>query len=135
MKREKRIRVLVVDDSQPYRQGLMEFLQHEESLEVVGEAEGGQEAIYLFTTLNPDVVLMDISMPGTNGLLAAREIKKQSPRTKIVFITIHQEESYRVLGDLIGADGYVCKNSVKEHLKEILNHIRDERMEKAHHSL
>ena len=130
-KKQPPIRIVVVDDSQEYRAGLVEFLQNQGGLEVVGEADGGQQAIYLCYALNPDLVLMDISMPGTSGLVATREIKKQSPRTKVVFVTIHREETYRALGDLIGADGYVCKNSVKEGLKEILKEIEDERAERS----
>ena len=132
MKRKGRsIKVLLVDDNEAYRSGLSEFLEHQKGIEVVGEAGGGQQAIYLARTLAPDLVLMDISMPGTNGLVAAREIKAFSPHTKIVFVTVHKEETYQALGELLGADGYVSKNLVKEGLTKVLKNIEKSEAEKS----
>ncbi|MBI4428250.1 MAG: response regulator transcription factor [Ignavibacteriales bacterium] len=116
--------VLIVDDNDAYRAGLAEYLGHVRGLELVGEAGGGQQAIYLTRTLQPDLVLMDISMPGTNGVEAAREIKESSSRTKVVFLTIHKEETYRAVGEMLGIDGFVSKDRVKKGLQEVLGKLQ-----------
>ena len=111
-------RVLLVDDHPVFRRGLRGMLEVEQDLEVVGEAGDGREAIELFRELKPDVVVMDISMKGLNGIEAAGQIHAASPRTKIVALSIHSGRRY-VEGMLgAGATGYILKDSAPEELVE-----------------
>lgn len=116
--------VLVVDDNTTYRTGLAEYLQKQEGVRVVGQAKDGLEAISLALTLDPDLIFMDISMPGLGGLEATKRIKQQSKETKIVFVTIHEEKTYQILAEMLQADGFICKSSVKQDLPKVLEHIR-----------
>lgn len=116
--------VLVVDDNTIYRTGLAEYLQKQDGVRVIGQAKDGLEAISLALTLDPDLIFMDISMPGLGGLEATKRIKQQSKETKVVFVTIHEEKTYQVLAELLQADGFICKSSVKQDLPKVLEHIR-----------
>ncbi len=109
-------RVLLVDDHALLRKGLRLVLEEEEDLEVVGEAGDGREAIELFRELEPDVVVMDISMKGMNGIEATRQIVSEIPDTKVVALSIHSGSRY-VEGMLnAGATGYILKESAHEDL-------------------
>lgn len=110
-----RIRVLIVDDHAVLRQALRLLLEAEPELEVVGDAANGREAMDTCEKLLPDVVLMDMVMPGLNGLEATRQIRKRFPKTKILILTGYMEDE-QILGALqAGASGYVVKKSdVKE---------------------
>ena len=100
------------------------MLEVEQDLEVVGEAGDGREAIELFRELKPDVVVMDISMKGLNGIEAAGQIHAASPRTKIVALSIHSGRRY-VEGMLgAGATGYILKDSAPEELVEGIRTVR-----------
>jgi len=87
------IRVVLADDHQLVRQGLKALLERE-GFQVAGEASDGQEALRLVPNVCPDVAIFDISMPILNGLDAARELKKSSPRTKTILLTRHDEDQY-----------------------------------------
>ena len=103
-----KIRVLLAEDHTMFRQGVR-MLVEEESIEVVGEVDNGQDAISKAIELLPDVVIMDISMPIMRGIEATSRIKKDVPGTKVIILTIHNEENY-LFGALdAGADGYVVK--------------------------
>jgi two-component system response regulator NreC len=104
----EKIRILLAEDRTLVRQGLR-MLVEQESIEVVGEVDNGQDAIARAMELQPDVVLMDISMPIMRGIEATTRIKKDVPGVKVIILTIHDEESY-LFGALdAGADGYVIK--------------------------
>jgi DNA-binding NarL/FixJ family response regulator len=102
--------VALVDDHDLFRRGLRDLLG-EEGLEVVGEASTGEEAIELVATRVPDVVLMDISLPGISGVEATRRIRLQSPHTRVVMLTVsaHEEDVNEAI--LAGASGYLLKDS------------------------
>ncbi len=103
-----KVRVLLAEDHTMFRQGVRRLVE-EESIEVVGEVDNGQEAISKAIELLPDVVIMDISMPIMRGIEATTRIKKDVPGTKVIILTIHNEENY-LFGALdAGADGYVVK--------------------------
>jgi two-component system response regulator NreC len=106
-----KIRILLVDDHTLFRQGIRALLAAEPDMDVIGEASSGLEAIDKADELRPDVVLMDIAMPGLGGFEAAREIKKLRPETKVVFLTMYDDDSYLVEGMEVGANGYVLKDS------------------------
>lgn len=103
------VRVLLADDHALVRQGLRSLLERS-SFQVVSEASDGREAIRQCAQLLPDVVVMDISMPTLNGVDAARELRKSSPRTRIVLLTQHSEDIYVSEAIEAGVHGYVLKS-------------------------
>jgi DNA-binding NarL/FixJ family response regulator len=114
-----KVRVLLAEDHTIVRQGIKRLVE-EESIEVVGEVDNGQDAITKAVELSPDVVIMDISMPIMRGIEATTRIKKDAPGTKVIILTIHNEENY-LFGALdAGADGYVVKG---EDVKVLLQAI------------
>jgi DNA-binding NarL/FixJ family response regulator len=105
---KNKIRVLLAEDHTMFRQGVRRLVE-DESIEVIGEVDNGQDAISRAIELTPDVVIMDISMPIMRGIEATTRIKKDVPGTKVIILTIHNEENY-LFGALdAGADGYVVK--------------------------
>ena len=115
------IRVLVVDDHAILRDGIRSLLESQEDILVVGEAGDGAEALETISTLLPDIVLMDISMPKTNGLEATRLIKERFPHVKVLILTQHDNREYIAPALGAGASGYVLKRSGR---RELLNAIR-----------
>jgi len=115
------IRVLVVDDHAILRDGIRSLLESQEDILVVGEAGDGSEALEAIGTLLPDIVLMDISMPKTNGLEATRLIKERYPHVKVLILTQHDNREYIAPALGAGASGYVLKRSGR---REMLNAIR-----------
>ena len=115
------IRVLVVDDHAILRDGIRSLLERQDSMTVIGEAASGQEALAQIGELIPDIVLMDINMPGMNGLEATRYIKELYPQVKILILTQHDSQEY--ISPLLqaGASGYVLKRSGG---REVVNAIR-----------
>lgn len=111
-----KIRLLLADDHAVLRAGLKTLLNAECDIEVVAEAANGGETIARSIELSPDIVLMDITMPGQGGLDATREIKKRNPAIKILVLTMHEDESllYEMLR--AGADGYVPKKAAATEL-------------------
>ncbi len=105
------IRILLVDDHTLFRQGIKTILSAEPDLEVVGEAANGGEAIERAGDLKPDVVVMDISMPGMSCFEATRQIRRARPETKVLFLTMYDDEDYLLEGMEVGASGYVLKDS------------------------
>lgn len=105
------IRVLVVDDHTLFRQGIVGLLESQPDIEVVGQAGNAKEALTAAVELSPDVVLMDISMPGTSGLNATAEIKARSPKANVLILTIHDREDYLYQALRAGASGYVLKGA------------------------
>ena len=106
-----RIRVLVVDDHTLFRQGIVGLLESQPDVEVVGQAGTGKDALAAAVELSPDVVLMDISMPGTSGLSATAEIKARCPGANVLILTIHDREDYLYQALRAGASGYVLKGA------------------------
>jgi two-component system response regulator NreC len=105
------IRVLLAEDHSVVRTGLQLIIGNEKDMTVVGEAEDGLQAIQKAHELRPDVVVMDMTMPGLGGLEATRQIKRDLPDIHILFLTIHDNEEYFFQAVQAGADGYVTKSS------------------------
>ena len=120
------ISVLVVDDHEPFRKEVVEYLGRQESVRVAGEAKNGLEAIERARSLDPDIILMDISMPAMDGIEATRRLKQQGARSKIVFVSIHEEDTYRELIKPLHADGFVSKSSVWRDIPKVLRKLRAE---------
>ncbi len=112
----KKIRVVVADDHTIVRKGLCAILEGETEIEVVGEAEDGREAIKKVEQLQPDVVLLDITMPILNGLEATRQLRKRYPKLKILILTMHDNEEYVFETLRAGASGYLVKRSAPNEL-------------------
>ena len=115
---EKLVRVLIVDDHDIVRAGIRMLLDAQPDMAVVGEASDGKEAIEMAGSMKPDVVLMDISMPGTTGIEATRAIKKANSRIEIVGLTMHAEDRYSFQLLQAGASGYVVKGAAPRELLE-----------------
>ena len=111
------IRVLIVDDHSLMRAGIRAILQNSDDIRVVGETGEGRDALKMMKQLQPDVVLMDISMPGLNGLEVAARARKEVPRTRIVFLSMHGGEEYVLRALEVGAAGYVLKDAETSELE------------------
>lgn len=118
------IRVLLVDDHAVVRAGLHMLLSADSELEIVGEAENGAEALRLVQALNPDVVLMDISMPDMNGIEATRRIKAQSPNVAVLALTMHEDDQYFFEMLAAGASGYVPKRAAPHDLLAAIHAVQ-----------
>src|SRR5436309_5851947 len=109
-------RVLLTDDHTLFRQGIKTLISAEPDMEVVGEASNGTDSVTKAAETRPDVVLMDIGMTGLSSFEATRQIKKNRPETKILFLTMYDDEDYLVECMDVGAGGYVLKVSPAAHL-------------------
>lgn len=110
------IKVLLVDDQSLIRQGLRALLELEPDLEIVGEAENGEQAINLVAEFQPDVVLLDIRMPIMDGVAATQEIQKRFAKTKILVLTTFDDDEYVSAALQNGAMGYLLKDTPSEEL-------------------
>lgn len=110
------IRILVADDHLIIRQGLRLILETEEEFEMVGEAEDGAEAVRLCSELDPDVVLMDLRMPGMDGLMAIERLRAGQPGVAVVILTTFNEDDLMMRGLRAGAKGYLLKDTDRETL-------------------
>jgi two-component system response regulator NreC len=116
----KPISVLLVDDHAMFRAGIRALLEAEGHVNVVGEGSSGDEAVDLVRELKPDVVVMDLSMPGSNGLEATRRIAALELQTNVLVLTVHAEEEYLVPVVEAGASGYLTKTSADTDLLEAI---------------
>ena len=114
MKEESRI--VIAEDHTILREGLRSLLSSEPELRVVGEAKDGREAIRRVEQLEPDLILMDLSMPRMNGVEAIREIKNRIPETRVLALTVHKAEEFVLEVLQAGADGYVLKDASSREL-------------------
>ena len=105
------IRILIVDDHEPFRKGLYILLGSLPGIEVVGEAANGEEAIQLTEKLQPDIILMDIQMPGVNGIEATRVIHQTSPHIGIIVLTMFEDDDSVFASMRAGARGYLLKGA------------------------
>ncbi|HAJ35839.1 MAG TPA: DNA-binding response regulator [Chloroflexi bacterium] len=113
---EKPLRLLLVDDHPIVRTGLHMLFQSEPDMLVVGEANSGADAIIAVQTLHPDVVIMDVAMPGMTGIEATRQIKAISPDTAVLALTMHEDEQYFFAMLHAGASGYIPKRAAPDDL-------------------
>jgi DNA-binding NarL/FixJ family response regulator len=117
------IRVVIADDQALFRRGLYVVLGTEDHIEVVAEAENGEEAVAKVTELAPDVVLMDVRMPRINGIEAARRIRDLSPSTRILMLTVSDEEDDLYEAIKAGANGYLLKEISVEEVAEAIRAV------------
>jgi len=114
------IRIVLVDDHAMFRAGIKALIEPEERFEVVGEASTGDEAVDRVRELKPDIVIMDLAMPGSNGLEATRRISALELDTDVLVLTVHAEEEYLVPVVEAGASGYLTKTSADTDLIEAI---------------
>lgn len=110
------IRILLADDHQMFREGVRGLLDARTEFEVIGEAGTGEEALAKASEAHPDVVLLDVSMPGRGGLETVAELKKRTPKTRVLMLTVHPEDRFAVRCLKGGADGYMTKDNAAEEL-------------------
>ena len=110
------IKILIVDDDSRFRRLIKGMFSREPEIDVIGEAENGQEAILKARELRPDLVLMDVRMPGMNGLEATRLLKNEMPGLKVIMLSIYDMDEYREAAKAAGADDYILKKHMNEGL-------------------
>lgn len=115
------LRVLIADDHPLFRHGIVALLRETEDMAVAGEATTGEEAIALAGTLQPDVILMDIRMPGVNGIEATRRVVHENPHVRVLIVTMFEDDSSVFTAMRAGARGYILKDAEKD---ELLRAIR-----------
>ncbi len=119
------IRILLADDHTVVRKGLRLLLESQPGFTVVADAADGREAVALAAQHSPDVVVMDVAMPGLNGIEAARQIVAKSPETAIVFLSMHSDEGYVLKALKAGARGYLLKDSADHDLINAVRAVTD----------
>src|SRR5205814_2011301 len=105
------IKVLIADDHKMFRQGLRMLFEMEPDIKIIGEARDGLEVQEMARTLEPDVILMDINMPGMDGVEATRHILKEIPSTRVIILTMFREDEHVFQAIRAGAQGYVLKDA------------------------
>ncbi len=116
-----KIRILLADDHSLFREGIAAVLNNQPDMEVVGEASDGLEAVILARNLRPDVILMDVTMPGTDGIEATRLIKQEQSEVRIVMLTVHDEHENLFDAIRYGAQGYLLKTIRARELVDMLH--------------
>lgn len=117
-------RILIADDHALVRRGLKALLEGHPDWEVCGEASGGQEAIDKAKELRPDLIIMDISMPGLDGLEATRQIRQMSPEIEVLIVTMHGSREMMQAARRAGARGYILKSASFDRLADALQTVR-----------
>ena len=122
---DERVRVLLVDDDDLMRAGLRSVLSSDETIEVVGEAGDGRGVVKLIRELRPELVLMDIRMPGLDGISATREVLAAEPEVKVVILTTFEEDDYIFEALSAGASGFLLKRTKPEELIAAIHTVAD----------
>jgi len=117
---KKIIKILLCDDNDNFRQLLTQYINAMPGVEIVGEAVDGVDAIDKTETLDPDLVLMDLSMPNQSGLDATKTIKEKWPEKSVIILTLYEDSVYKELADEFNADGFIAKSSIKAQLKSVI---------------
>ena len=120
---ENKKRIVIAEDHTIVREGLKSLIESLPDFEVVGEAEDGKQAIEYAENLAPDLILMDLSMPKTDGITAIKEIKRRCAGIKILALTVHKTEGYVRMALEAGADGYILKDATYQELEMAINNI------------
>lgn len=113
----RKIRVLLADDHALFRAGLRLLLQNVANVLIVGEARDGREALHLLTTVRPDVILMDVAMPGLNGLETTARVKRKYPQVRVLILSMYATPDYVVRALRVGASGYLLKDAAPTELE------------------
>jgi two-component system response regulator NreC len=117
------IRVLLVDDHAMVRRGLALILKTDPTMQLIGEAQSGTEALTLVASLNPHVIVMDISMSDMNGIECTRLLAESSPKTKVIILSMHRDPVYVRESLRVGAKGYLLKEDTEENLLSAIRNV------------
>ena len=117
--------IVIIDDHQLFREGVKRILDFESTFEVVAEGDDGSEAVHLIDAHQPDVVIMDINMPKMNGIEATRELIEKFPETKVIILSIHDDENYVTHALQTGATGYLLKEMDADALIDAVKVVAD----------
>lgn len=117
---QRNIKILLCDDNDNFRQLLMQYIHSLPGVEIVGEAVDGVDVIDKTAELNPDLVLMDLSMPNQSGLDATKTIKEKWPKKSVIILTLYEDSVYKELADEFLADGFIAKSSIKTQLPVVI---------------
>ncbi len=118
--KKRNIRILLCDDNDNFRQLLMQYIHSIPGVEIVGEAIDGVDVIEKTESLDPDLVLMDLSMPNQSGLDATKTIKERWPSKSVIILTLYEDTVYKELADEFHADGFIAKSSIKTQLPAVI---------------
>ena len=124
MSKAPTIKVLIVDDHQVVREGLRRILEADEEVDVIGEARSGEEAVVKATSLVPDVIIMDLKMPGMDGIMATHEIKEKNPNINVLVLTLYAEDFIKQAVEA-GVSGYLLKDSDCEQITKAVHQVYD----------
>lgn len=117
------IRIVLADDHRIVRQGIRSLLEAEEDFCIAGEAADGTEAVRVIEEQQPDIAVLDLQMPGLNGIQVARKVPEVSPKTRVVILSMHNSEMYVISALDAGASGYVLKDTGVEHLVTAIREV------------
>ena len=120
---DKKQRILIVDDHTLLRAGLRALLAQDPGIEIVGEASDGRDAVRAVGQLTPNLVLMDLTMPGMNGIEAVTEIKRRYPDVRVLVMTLHKTEEFIHASLKAGADGYILKDATHDELRVAIRNV------------
>jgi DNA-binding NarL/FixJ family response regulator len=121
-------RVLVADDHAIVREGLKRILEGQEGIEIVGEATNGHEVIECVRAGGFDILMLDLSMPGKSGIELIKQVKDESPRLRVLVLTMHEEDQYAVRAIRAGASGYLTKESATSQLVSAIRRLAEGRL-------
>jgi DNA-binding NarL/FixJ family response regulator len=116
--------IILAEDHREFRRLLRQEIERGEDLTVIGEVEDGQELLELLEEVNPDLIILDISMPNLGGLEAAQRLKQSHPQVKILFLSMHKKKAYVQQARILGAAGYVLKEEMDQSLLPAISQIR-----------
>ncbi len=119
----QKIKVMIVDDHTIVREGLKHLLSFEEDIEVVAEAKSGLECLKLIDSTLPDLIFMDVKMPGINGIETTRLVSQKYPQVRVVMLTIYEDDHYIIEAIQAGAKGYVIKKINRDELVKVIRHV------------
>lgn len=125
--RVSKIKVMIVDDHAIVREGLKQLVSLEDDIEVVAEAKGGLECLQLMDRVRPDLIFMDVRMPGISGIEATRLVCQKYPQVKVVMLTIYEDDHYVTEAVHAGAKGYVIKKINRDDLIKVIRHVVENR--------
>ena len=121
---QQEVRVIIVDDHEIMREGLRDLLEEETGIEVVALADNGRSALALAHQYQPDILIMDLKMPGMTGLEALWQLHQEMPQTKVIILTMYEEEAFFLEALRAGASGYFLKGSHSSELVQAIHAVQ-----------